>query len=373
VTAASHVALGAWLALALAADPRAQLGAAERKERAEAAAARLLADQERSVLDGLDEVERGVADAEQALRRAEGLLADAQAALAAATAAEAEAGTRLQARLGALRPRLLARARMGRSGLFAALLSAPSLGDLVKRRWLLDHVLARDAGLVAGARAALADQERARGAQAAEAVHAEAAASEAREARAQARSLREERRSLLAALRSARAFHERAAVEAAGQARRLAAFVATLPPPRTGGPRQSGFAARKGKLAPPAEGPVAVAFGKVVDPRFNTVTVQNGLDIGAKAGAPVRAVAPGRVVHAGWFKGYGNLVIVDHGDGYHALVAHLAAMHTAMGEDVEAGAVLGTVGDSGSLKGPYLYFELRHRGKPVDPGPWLSP
>jgi len=117
---------------------------------------------------------------------------------------------------------------------------------------------------------------------------------------------------------------------------------------------------------------VAVAFGKVVDPRFNTVTVQNGLDLSAPAGAPVHAVAPGRVVHAGWFKGYGNLVIVDHGDGFHTLVAHLASMRTAQGEDVEAGTVLGTVGDSGSLKGPYLYFELRKGGKPVDPAPWLE-
>jgi septal ring factor EnvC (AmiA/AmiB activator) len=78
------------------------------------------------------------------------------------------------------------------------------------------------------------------------------------------------------------------------------------------------------------------------------------------------------VVHAGWFKGYGNLVIVDHGGGYHSLVAHLAAMRTAQGEDVEAGSVLGTVGDSGSLKGAYLYFELREKGKPVDPAAWLQ-
>ncbi|HET9554652.1 MAG TPA: peptidoglycan DD-metalloendopeptidase family protein, partial [Anaeromyxobacteraceae bacterium] len=168
-------------------------------------------------------------------------------------------------------------------------------------------------------------------------------------------------------------FHARAAEESAGQARRLAAFVSTLPPTRAAGPRGSGFAARKGRLAPPADGPVAVGFGKVVNPKFNTVTVQNGVDIEAPMGAPVHAVAPGRVVHAGWFKGYGNLVIVDHGDGYHTLVAHLAAMRTAMGEEVEAGTVLGTVGDSGSLKGPYLYFELREKGRPVDPRPWLAP
>jgi septal ring factor EnvC (AmiA/AmiB activator) len=116
-----------------------------------------------------------------------------------------------------------------------------------------------------------------------------------------------------------------------------------------------------------------VGFGRVVNPRFNTVTVQKGVDIRAPAGAEVRAIAPGRVAHAGWFRGYGNLVIVDHGDGFHSLVAHLASMNTAMGEEVEAGTLLGTVGDSGSLKGPYLYFELREGGRPVDPGAWLRP
>jgi septal ring factor EnvC (AmiA/AmiB activator) len=128
----------------------------------------------------------------------------------------------------------------------------------------------------------------------------------------------------------------------------------------------------KGKLRPPAPGPVTVGFGRVVNPRFNTVTVQNGLDIGAPAGAPVRAIAPGRVVHAGWFKGYGNIIIIDQGDGYHTLVAHLASMRTATGESVDPGDVIGTVGDSGSLKGPYLYFEIREKGRPVDPKGWLG-
>jgi septal ring factor EnvC (AmiA/AmiB activator) len=366
-------ALPALLGLLLAADPGGRLQALEARRAAEAAAARLLADQERSVLDGLDEVEAAVTTAAQELARAEGQRAAAELALGRAAAAEAEASQRLQARLAALRPRLAARARMGRAGELLALVSAPSLADLVKRRWLFDHLLERDAALVLEARTALADRERARGEREREAGRVVAAAAEARLRREEAASRREERRALLAALRTARTFHARAAEEVAGQARRLAAFVATLPPARAGGPRGAAFAARKGRLAPPADGPVTVGFGKVVNPRFNTVTVQNGVDIGAPAGAPVHAVAPGRVVHAGWFKGYGNLVIVDHGDGYHTLVAHLAAMRTAMGEEVEAGSVLGTVGDSGSLKGPYLYFELREKGRPVDPRPWLAP
>jgi septal ring factor EnvC (AmiA/AmiB activator) len=359
------------LALALAADARSQVGMLEARRRAEEEAARLLGRQERSVLDTLGEAEQALRDAEDAFRRSDAERRGAEAALARARAAEAAASARLEAHLVALRPRLEARARMGRAGALPALLSAATFGDLVKRRWLFDRILSRDAALVAGARAARDEREAARAAAEAESGRLGALAAEAEEARSAAEARREERRTLLAALRTARGFHERAAAEIAVQARKLGDFVATLPPP--GAPAGGfDFAARRGKLPRPADGPITVGFGRVVNPKFNTVTIQNGVDIAAPAGAAVRAIAPGRVVHAGWFKAYGNLVIVDHGGGFHTLVAHLGSMRAAMGEQVEAGAVLGTVGDSGSLKGPYLYFEIRERGRPVDPRAWLA-
>jgi murein hydrolase activator len=366
--------LGPLLAVALAAaTPKAQLDALEARRRAEETAARLLAQQERSVLDTLGEAEAALVAARAEWRRVEAERASAQARLARAREEEGSAHARMQARLAELQPRLLARARMGRAGFLQVLVESRSLADLVKRHYLMTRILARDVAILGEARGAHAARERARAEREAEAGRVEALAAEIEDRREQAEARREERESLLAALRSARAFHERAAVEAAAQARRLAEFVATLPPPRSGMTGPGGFAARKGRLPLPAPGPITVAFGRVVNPRFNTVTVQNGVDVGAPPGSPVRAIAPGRVVHAGWFKGYGNLVIVDHGEGYHTLVAHLASMRTAMGEEVAAGAILGTVGDSGSLKGPYLYFELRERGRPVDPRPWLAP
>lgn len=368
------IGAAALLAAALAADPRAQLGTLEARRRAEEQAAALLREQERSVLGTLDEAEAALAEAVEAYRGAEADRALAEAALARARAEEARAAGDLDARLGALAPRLRARARMGRAGELGLLLASHDLAELVKRRFLFDRILGRDLALVSGAKAALAAREAARAAQEREAARVAALARDAAEKREVAEARREERETLLAALRTARTFHERAAREADVQARQLAEFVKNLPPPRAGaGAALRGFATLRGRLPAPAPGPISVAFGRVVNPRFNTVTVQNGIDIAAPAGTPVRAIAPGRVVHAGWFKGYGNLVIVDHGEGYHTLVAHLASMRTAMGEDVEAGAVLGAVGDSGSLKGPYLYFEVRERGRPVDPRPWLAP
>jgi septal ring factor EnvC (AmiA/AmiB activator) len=360
-----------WLLLA-AGDPRAQLEALKARKAAEETAARLLADRERSILDTLGEAEEALATAESEGRRAEAERLRSERRVLGARAEEAEAQARLEARLAELRPRLAARQRLGRLGELRLLVTAGSLNELVKRRALLDRVLKHDLAAFEGAREALADRERASSARQAEAVRLAALAAAARERQAEAAARREERRTLLGAVRNARALHERAAVEAAGQGQKLAEFIAALPPPRAGAQSHAGFVQLRGRLPRPADGPVEVGFGRVVNPRFNTVTVQKGVDIGGRQGDPVRAVAPGRVAHAGWFRGYGNLVIVDHGDGWHTLVAHLASMKTAMGEEVEAGTLLGTVGDTGSLKGPYLYFEIRDKGRPVDPMAWLA-
>ncbi|GHG64321.1 peptidoglycan DD-metalloendopeptidase family protein [Comamonas sp. JC664] len=138
-------------------------------------------------------------------------------------------------------------------------------------------------------------------------------------------------------------------------------------------PATSGFGALRGKLPRPVQGVVEVGFGKVINPRFNTVTVQKGLDIRAAPGTPVQAVAEGTVAYAGSLRGYGKLLILDHGDGYHTLMAHLSAILPELGATVFPGDVVGEVGDTGSLKGAYLYFEVRKGGQAVDPALWLTP
>ena len=119
-------------------------------------------------------------------------------------------------------------------------------------------------------------------------------------------------------------------------------------------------------------GRIEAHFGRAVDPRFGTVTLQTGIDVRAPTGTPVRAVWDGKIAHAGWFRGFGNLLIVDHGGGVFSLMAHLDQLQKALGDAVRAGEQVGTVGETGSLKGPYLYFELRDGQKPLDPELWLS-
>jgi len=361
------------LALALGADPRAQLQALKARKAAEEAAARALQQREGSLLSAIEDAEQAWLAAEAAAREAEDERASAERRLARAREEEAAAQARLEVLQGELGPRLRARARQGTLSELRLLAASASLADLVKRRFMWERVVDHDLSLLGEAQRALDAREKARATREREASRLGALARDAQARRDVAAARREDHRTLLAALRSARSLHERAAAEAAGQEVKLAEFVSALPPAGPGAALHTGFALVRGKLPHPVSGTVEVGFGRVVNPRFNTVTVQKGLDIRAPAGAEVRAVAPGRVAHAGWFKGYGNLVIVDHGDGFHTLVAHLASMSTAMGEEVQAGTLLGTVGDTGSLKGPYLYFEIRERGRPVDPRAWLRP
>jgi septal ring factor EnvC (AmiA/AmiB activator) len=190
------------------------------------------------------------------------------------------------------------------------------------------------------------------------------------------------RRILLARVRDERAYHERMVGELTEASRRLEAFMrdlqakqrrlAKVPPPR--GPGETpgvGFGELRGRLPWPAAGRILTAFGPQVHPRFGTKTFRNGVDIEATEGADVAAVYPGHVVYTGWFKGYGNLIILDHGHDYYTLYAHVAEILVKEGDDVRQAQRIGTVGDTGSLAGPRLYFEVRYQGKPQDPEQWL--
>jgi len=133
------------------------------------------------------------------------------------------------------------------------------------------------------------------------------------------------------------------------------------------------FATLRGQLPAPVDASVVQRFGREVDAEFHTQVFHKGIDFGATLGDPVRAVAAGTVRFAGWFRGYGRMVILDHGDRFYTVSGHLDALRVAMGNFVAAGEPIGTVGDTGSLRGPRLYFEIREGSEAVDPLAWLAP
>jgi len=132
-----------------------------------------------------------------------------------------------------------------------------------------------------------------------------------------------------------------------------------------------GFASQKGRMNLPVRGEIVESYGKHKHPEFNSYTFSKGLSISASAGTEIKAIYEGTVIFADYFKGFGNMIIVDHGGGYFSLYAHAARLSKKVGAEVVRYEQIAVVGDVDSSKGNMLYFEIRHQGKPVDPAGWV--
>ncbi len=136
--------------------------------------------------------------------------------------------------------------------------------------------------------------------------------------------------------------------------------------------RKSPFGRLRGRLVFPVKGQVVSRFGPSQSGDYKAFTFQKGIDIRVERGEPVRSVFKGEIMFADWLKGYGNLLIINHGDNYYTLYAHVEEMFKKKGERVDTGEVIATAGDTGSMTGLCLHFEIRHHGKPLNPMDWLE-
>lgn len=132
------------------------------------------------------------------------------------------------------------------------------------------------------------------------------------------------------------------------------------------------FESHQGLLKMPVQGRIVSEFGRHMDSETGAESYRNGVEISSGYGEPVRAVFDGETVFADKVRGFGQVVIVSHGSDYHTVYARVQDVFSSKGEAVESGQVIATVGESGSRKGPALYFEIRHDGKPVNPMKWLD-
>lgn len=128
------------------------------------------------------------------------------------------------------------------------------------------------------------------------------------------------------------------------------------------------FSRLRGNLRLPVKGTVTNRFGS----QRQEGNTWKGLFIRAASGGEVHAIAPGRVVFADWMRGFGNLLIVDHGDGYLTIYGNNESLYKQAGENVKSGEVVAVIGNSGGNPESGLYFELRHQGQPLDPLKWVS-
>ncbi|BBO83515.1 peptidase M23 [Desulfosarcina ovata subsp. sediminis] len=273
--------------------------------------------------------------------------------------------------------RLAALYKLSWLGKFHVLAAADSMFDFFTRRRALQQILARDAQIMdqladdKSRMQALLDQLMVRKNEKQATTADLSAKIETMHAR------QAERERLLTQIRSEKSLQLAAIASLEASAQELDRTVAAFKPPAAESPSLSDaaekpFAALKGLLMMPVNGKVISFFGQYTDRKINVTNFQSGINIKADRGEPIRAVHGGQTLFSSWFKGFGNMIIIDHGDHYYTVYAHLEELFKSKGDPVETGEVIATVGDSGSLHGAGLHFEIRHHGKPINPLGWIK-
>jgi murein DD-endopeptidase MepM/ murein hydrolase activator NlpD len=280
----------------------------------------------------------------------------------AAAAALARAETSLARQQTLLSDRLADTHRLGRAGYLDVVLGATSFPEFVARARLVSAIIHQDARLIEGYTA-----DRDRTAELRERLEAQreqvrGLLEETQERRQTLGEKAVEKREILRRIIRERSVAERAVRELQEDSAELAVLIQRLQG-RGPGLRGGGLAA----FLLPLRGPFTSRFGLRTHPLFGRRHFHTGVDIAAPRGTPVRAAMDGTVLYAGWYGGYGKLVVVDHGQGLSTLYGHLSVISVNAGSRVTRGQVIGRVGSTGYSTGPHLHYEVRRNGRPVDP------
>ena len=132
------------------------------------------------------------------------------------------------------------------------------------------------------------------------------------------------------------------------------------------------FSALKGRLPWPANGRIIAKFGRQWNPKLKTTTENPGIDIKGQPGSAIRSIMGGVVTTITYIRGYGTTIIIDHGGGFYTVYSHVANIQTNVDGEVRNGDVIAYMGDSGSINGSKLHFEIWGKGQKLDPEKWLT-
>ena len=261
-----------------------------------------------------------------------------------------------------------------RTSVVATVLSAENMTQLGSRLRAMTHLARTERSLIGGVQEAQADLRHRRGRLAEQMAEINLTRSEVEDRRIELESLQGKRGEALAQVRAEQARFDASLKEMERVAGQMEELITRLQNERDPNAQTTtNFSQRIGSLPWPVAGRILKPFGRSVHPEFGTVVMNKGVNIGAPMGTPIRCVAEGKVEYVDWLPGYGKCIIVDHGDGYYSLYAHASSIFPARGAVVRAGDVLGEVGDTGSLNGTQLYFEIRKGKDSLNPRSWLSP
>lgn len=348
-------------------DARAELTELKRSLDDKRAALRELDNKERSLLVAIGELDEAMAKLEDQHRQAKQQEGARRAELERLSEQLLHDEAALNEVTRRLRRRLRALYVLGEGGGVRALIGAETFEDLSYRRRLLETLAGDDALLLQEHARATKSVKEQRSRKATLLALAEEARRRIEEQRELLAVTREERATAIARIDDEKELHVRAVKEIVERQRELGALVHRVSKTRT----HKGRGVLKAGLVWPVKGTLIRRFGTIREKGTGARITSNGMHIKAPLGTPIVAAGDGTVVHVGWLRGFGRIVIVDHGEGHHTLHAHLGRALVEPGQMVSRGETLGLVGDTESLNGPKLYFELRSSGRPQDPEPFL--
>jgi septal ring factor EnvC (AmiA/AmiB activator) len=254
--------------------------------------------------------------------------------------------------------------KMGRIPPEIFLLTSQPYVDLLRIDKYLRVIIDFDARLVETYRYQMALKERYQGELIQDQFQWQQNISDVEKKKEEIKKIGERKRALLKSIQNQRVVYRKVIGELEERAKELQTLISKLEQEKSvfayGKPK---YESLKGKLNPPVQGKVISSFKE---------RGQNGIEIKAPMGAEIKAVLSGKILYADWFKGFGNVVIIDHGDHTFTVSAYCSQLLKKAGDTISQGETIALVGSAGSLKGPCLYFEIRHRGRPQDPLNWIS-
>ena len=320
--------------------------------------------EEHRALRELSRTEERLRAAEAELHQTATALTGTKRAVADTNAALRTVSRRLAVHEQMMEERLQAFYKDGAIGYLDVVLSAADFRDFVARSYLVGTIVAQDVRLY---RQVAEERDRR------DAVRTTLRQREADLAvqqrqwvvsRQETADLAAQRRRILTEIRMQRQTQEAAIRELEAESFRITYIIRRE---QRGSYRGARLSLAAGSLIWPASGLITSGFGWRIDPIFHRRALHTGIDIGAPWGAPVEAAEAGTVLYVGWMTGYGNVVVLDHGNGVSTVYAHLSKYVVRSGQTVRRGDVIARVGSTGWSTGPHLHFEVRQDGQPIDP------
>jgi murein DD-endopeptidase MepM/ murein hydrolase activator NlpD len=321
---------------------------------------------QRVVTAQLTVAERRLANARARLQDVSQQLTQSRAQLRVAKTELNESATRLDQHEDALGERLELIHQRGETSLLQILLESSSYSDLVNQMYLYDQVMSQDADLLDEYEQAKAENAAAAQAAAETELQVSQLKDQAATSNAVAAKERENTAAIKRNILKQRAYYERALAELEQDSRDIQAMLRRMQATPAGQKRLAEHF--NGNFLRPVGGRITSGFGYRMHPILGVRKKHTGVDIGAASGTPIKAAADGVIIHAARWGGYGNCIIIDHGQSTATLYGHCSSLAVSRGQQVNQGQVIGYVGSTGLSTGPHLHFEVRRNGTPVNPG-----